>query len=168
MFPPKFEKKTLFEHALIEIVRFPERSFHLLPHCMLGFFVGWGKKVDFGLTHSKNALQGHFSPQIWKKTLFEHALIEIVRFPERSFHPLPHCMLGFFVGWGNKVDFGLTHSKNALWGDFSPQIWKNNYLWANLIEIVRFPERSFHPLPHCMLAFFVGWGKKVDMVSRWV
>jgi hypothetical protein len=31
---------------------------------MLGFFVGWGKKVDFGLTHSKNALQGDFSPQI--------------------------------------------------------------------------------------------------------
>ena len=45
-FPPKFEKKTLFEYALIEIVRFPERSSHPLPHCMLGFFVGWGKKVD--------------------------------------------------------------------------------------------------------------------------
>ena len=49
MFPPKFEKKTLFQHALAEIVRFPERSFHPLPHCVLDFFVGANSKVDFGL-----------------------------------------------------------------------------------------------------------------------
>ena len=46
IFPPKFEKKTLFQHARIEIVRFSERSFHSLSHCILDFFVGCGKKVD--------------------------------------------------------------------------------------------------------------------------
>jgi hypothetical protein len=69
IFPPKFEKKTLFEHALIKIVRFPERSFHSLPHCMLAFSVGWGKKVDMVSGGAQKVpVRSIFPPNLKKNT----------------------------------------------------------------------------------------------------